>query len=226
MIARVTRVLSPVEPIRPSMYAGEAPLLEETESPPSPSVVRPEAVTIEEEGSRRSGTKGGAAADASTPAGPVGDPRERIRKEPGESPVHTEHTFAKPPTPVPVRARISSWPLRETASHPDQSAEGIESTTVRARETPPRMLEPPAEPAPRAPFWTDAPRLAGLGRTDSPQVNDGDPKRAQPVEVHVSIGHIEVRAAAPMTPSRPARVAPRPRVSLDDYLRRRNQEHR
>jgi hypothetical protein len=226
MIARATRVLSPVEPIRPSMYAGEAPLLEEAEGPQSPIVVRPEAVTRQEDTSPRSGTKGGPAADVSTPAGPVGDPGERISKEPGESPVHTQHMFAKPPIPVPVRARILSWPSREAASHPDQPAERIESTTARARETPPRMLEPPVEPAPHDPVRTDAPRLAGLARTDSPQANDRDPKRAQPVEVHVSIGHIEVRAAAPVTPPRPARVAPRPRVSLDDYLRRRDQEHR
>jgi hypothetical protein len=225
MIARATRVLSPVEPIRPSMYASEAPLLEKAEGPESPPVVRPAAVTMLEEASPRSRTKG-VPADVSTPAGPVGDPRERIRTDTGESAVHTEHMFGKPPTPVPVRARISSRPSPEATSHLDQPAERIESITVRARETPPRMPEPPAESAPRDPFRTDAPALTGLVRTDSPQTNDGDPQRAQPVEVHVSIGHIEVRAAAPVTPSRPARVAPRPRVSLDDYLRRRNQEHR
>jgi len=43
---------------------------------------------------------------------------------------------------------------------------------------------------------------------------------AQPVEVHVSIGHIEVRQPAPAQPG--PRPAAKPQVSLDDYLRRRN----
>jgi hypothetical protein len=45
--------------------------------------------------------------------------------------------------------------------------------------------------------------------------NDG---RAPPVEVHVSIGHIEVKSAQPNAPV-PRRTPPRPRVTLDEFLK-------
>jgi hypothetical protein len=45
--------------------------------------------------------------------------------------------------------------------------------------------------------------------------NDG---RTPPVEVHVSIGHIEVKSAQPNAPA-PRRTPPRPRVSLDEFLK-------
>jgi hypothetical protein len=46
-----------------------------------------------------------------------------------------------------------------------------------------------------------------------------DEDRAPPVEVHVSIGHIEVKAAQPNGPA-PRRTSPRPRVTLDEFLKR------
>ena len=48
-----------------------------------------------------------------------------------------------------------------------------------------------------------------------------DSETAPPVEVQVTIGHIEVRTAPANAPA-PQRRAPRPGVSLDDYLQRRN----
>lgn len=48
------------------------------------------------------------------------------------------------------------------------------------------------------------------------------PVEPQPVEVQVTIGHIEVRAAAPVPTASPRIAGPHPGLSLDDYLRRRN----
>jgi hypothetical protein len=50
---------------------------------------------------------------------------------------------------------------------------------------------------------------------------DGISEAAPPVEVQVTIGHIEVRTAPASLPA-PARRAPRAGVSLNEYLRRRN----
>jgi hypothetical protein len=47
------------------------------------------------------------------------------------------------------------------------------------------------------------------------------PTLASPPPVQVSIGRIEIRAAAP-TPARPAVVSQSPALTLDDYLRRRH----
>jgi len=47
------------------------------------------------------------------------------------------------------------------------------------------------------------------------------PEAVAPVEVQVTIGHVEVRTAAAVPAAPPRRVA-RPSVSLEDYLRRRN----
>jgi hypothetical protein len=49
----------------------------------------------------------------------------------------------------------------------------------------------------------------------SPQDND----RIPPVEIHVSIGHIEVKSAQPQVPA-PRRTPSRPRVTLDEFLKR------
>jgi hypothetical protein len=48
------------------------------------------------------------------------------------------------------------------------------------------------------------------------------PVEPEPVEVQVTIGHIEVRAAAPALAPPPRVARQGPGVSLDDYLRRRN----
>jgi hypothetical protein len=47
------------------------------------------------------------------------------------------------------------------------------------------------------------------------------PEPVPPVEVHVTIGHIEVRTAPSSAPA-PRRPAARPGLSLDAYLRRRD----
>ena len=57
----------------------------------------------------------------------------------------------------------------------------------------------------------------------SKQVAASHALASQPVEVHVTIGHIEVRSAPPAAAIPPPRVArPRTGMSLDDYLQRRN----
>jgi hypothetical protein len=73
------------------------------------------------------------------------------------------------------------------------------------------------------------PRLAafpGQGRALPGGHDPGEERPAAPV-VRVSIGRIEVRAVFPAPPSavRPA-AAPRPKLSLDEYLRQRNEGKR
>jgi len=49
---------------------------------------------------------------------------------------------------------------------------------------------------------------------------------AGPPSVQVTIGRVEVRAIMPPSSAPPRRLPPRPRLSLDDYLKQRNNSAR
>jgi hypothetical protein len=71
--------------------------------------------------------------------------------------------------------------------------------------------------------------LAGLSnrKTADQALFDSSRDDLQPATVHIHIGRIEVRALtpAPGTPTRPP-ASPRPKLSLDEYLRQRNEGKR
>jgi hypothetical protein len=60
-------------------------------------------------------------------------------------------------------------------------------------------------------------RLERIERAERIAAHDGEPPA-----VHVTIGRIEVRTAAPPSPPPAAPPAPAPRLSLDEYLRQQN----
>jgi hypothetical protein len=93
--------------------------------------------------------------------------------------------------------------------------------------TPRAAAVPLAEPTAPQPPSTRSQHLPGaeppLARPRAPHAAAGP---RQPVEVHVSIGHIEIRQAAPPPLPPPPRPAPVPHMRLEDYLRRRSGEAR
>jgi len=72
---------------------------------------------------------------------------------------------------------------------------------------------PPARPVTRRP-----------GQRESGKREREDPIRDSPLEVNIAIGHIEVRSVPRV--EAPRRPAAKPRVTLDEYLRRRNGDSR
>lgn len=103
---------------------------------------------------------------------------------------------------------ISSIPAPAPA---DPRVEGIEETGPRHPLVPRSALREEsalpglAVPSPRA-----------------PSAETGTAPAAEPV-IRVTIGRIEVRAAAPAPPPAPAPRPAGPRLSLEDYLRRRGE---
>jgi len=203
----ITRPVSRVEPILSSRFepatALEAPEPVEVHPPPTPGATEP-AKRKEEVAKAES---------------PVDRPQAPAPVEEGERMARREEQSASPP-PVPSAAD-SAIPERPKADPPVARAtepvpiveiqpqrietHAIERTEIRSEVV--RTRETVAAPA-RA---YDRPRR---------RAEPAEGPRPEPVEVHVTIGHIEVRAAAPPAP--PVRRASPPRVSLEDYLKRRN----
>jgi len=95
------------------------------------------------------------------------------------------------------------------------------AVTLEEMETQPR----PARTRP-SPVKVVRPEIHIPQAQPGPRMAEVHPEPARPIEVQVTIGHIEVRSAAvQQAPPAPRRIA-RPSVSLDDYLRRRNGDAR
>ena len=137
-------------------------------------------------------------------APPVVRPKASEEASPSEKPAEPRPSAAPPPV-VPVR--VSPEPPRAVPPvlepiPPKEAAPAPERTEKAAREAGPRLLQP----------------------VSSARVPDSAPQAAPPM-ISVTIGRIEVRATPP--PSRP-QPAPRPRqtapkISLEDYLRKRSE---
>jgi hypothetical protein len=106
------------------------------------------------------------------------------------------------------QAAISPSQGRPSESREAPAAKDIDSTTASSRN---HKDADSVTPANRETF---ASRQAERD-SKKPFQDDG---RTPPVEVHVSIGHIEVKSAQPNAPA-PRRTPPRPRVSLDEFLK-------
>jgi len=118
------------------------------------------------------------------------------------------------------RPQAQSWTEESRPVPPSIAREGNQlpaEVTLRLDSRKPgtgtELYSSAAPDASRSRVREDSPR--GRREIEAPDAGPG-----QPVEVHVSIGHIEVRQAAP--PATPKlRPAPVPHVRLEDYLKRR-----
>jgi len=250
MIARTTRAVSPVEPIRPSRYESSATPLGVAEVAGGESAAETTAVEMPEGAGSRLRDAGPHPREV--PRGLNVNRAEFIREESAEPRVAIARAVAtpNPAPPSPMSTAPSPAPPDMTLDS-DHATEPTGTEVVRVVENPPREpwapSRPPtgelplmeeraavpghpdrpdarAYPLPREPLRIEG-QPAVLGRPCPPATKGRNPQSLLPIEVHVSIGHIEVRTAAPPVSSQ-VRAADRPRVSLDAYLRRRDLEHR
>jgi hypothetical protein len=132
---------------------------------------------------------------------------------------------AEPPSlrgaavPPPLRGPAESRAIIETVVEKRKPRTDFAPITTRAED---RVV--PMENLPVTVRREDerAPHQPGHAATPARRAGATRPVEPEPVEVQVTIGHIEVRAAAPALAPPPRIARPGPGVSLDDYLRRRN----
>lgn len=117
---------------------------------------------------------------------------------------------ATPPIEVSAtKAAIASSQGQASESREGPATKAIDSMASSSREPNDAKIMASAN---REAFST---RQSEHSSEKSPQNDD----RAPPVEIHVSIGHIEVKSAQPQVPA-PRRTPSRPRVTLDEFLKR------
>lgn len=148
---------------------------------------------------------------------------EETRAEPARQ---SEPPEAKP-TAAPARAE-AALPAG-TPARPPSPAKTVEGDEVR-RSQPASIA--PTPPAP-APAHADVPLLP-LQPPEQPAAHAAEREASRAVEqaepeppsLRIHIGRIEVRAIQPPPPAPAPRVDPHPAMSLDEYLRRLNEERR
>jgi hypothetical protein len=115
-------------------------------------------------------------------------------------------------------APLKEWVLRAPPLPPAHVIKTPARPTADAADVP-APPDPPVDDAP-AEFFTPAPveRSAPDRERIAPPAHA---PAAATVTVNLTIGHIELKSA-PSAPPKPARRPAPPRVSLDDYLKRRN----
>jgi len=212
MIARATRPVSRVEPILASRYespvAIEAPLAVESMQQPAPRVLAervPEFADREEE--------------ITYSESPLANPAPKLE----HNAASVENAQASrmlsslvPATVVeidsPVAASLETASANDDPRSAPQAVNLVQEVEVHAQRVEITSLE-------RAEIHNEIAAVkTETGKRRRAEVDEFS--QPEPVEVHVTIGHIEVRAAP--VPKAPVRRTAPPRVSLDDYLKRRN----
>lgn len=255
MIARATRPTAGVMPVVPSRYESSfaSPGIFEAageQAAPDPTASRP--VEMETQTPRpRQGAEAkpdialdrtmDAATDqaADRPAyRPVDRPSAPELPALGLAVAFTNRETSEPATPVafdggkparPDRVPVwmqESWTDSAAQAHPEVQAEPqLHATLVTSDNRRPEpaiaqhLYSAPVYSAPASERSPEAFPRRGEG------FETRNPAPEQPVEVHVTIGHLELRQAAPPAPPRP-RPAMAQHVRLSDYLKRRSGDAR
>jgi len=245
MIARARAPLSPVRPLLPSRYEWDHERVTAETAAPVEDVS--EQWTAPPPDSTTAGASETAAVD-----GPHSESTAaEIATETGRAAPSAERGAADSPPAVRPAPAARPMPRTDRALPPAAAHDGPGRAAMPGAARP--GLAAPADPA--APFSTAARREAagpaetsfraprppveersegprdGSGRETSPPPRaraaaEPDERQARrgTTEVSISIGQIEVRAVPPVEPRR--KPAPRPRVSLAEYLRRRGEAGR
>ncbi len=125
---------------------------------------------------------------------------------------------------LPEPARLPAAPARTTPERPAKTRRGARAAAPSLEDQPaPESLPAEAEPV-RAHPVRPAP-AAAREPVDVPKPTRPVSRRTPAAEpaVHISIGRVEVKAAAPPAPPARTESRRRPAVSLDDYLRDRGE---
>lgn len=161
------------------------------------------------------------APDRRTTAALQESPKSEFQRGKSEWPLAQRLENTTPPPPAPQSAEVRA--PRADASPVMPQASAVENNT---------SLEPDKHEPAKIPTVVLTPGQTQLARKEPEpkRPNKGDPQRLEPrpgeakpeqsVEVHVTIGRIEVRQAAPPAPEKARALAP-PLVRLEDYLKKR-----
>jgi hypothetical protein len=159
---------------------------------------------------------------------PEESPEARPERNPATK-VSVREDRPAPPAHGASARGLQSWahPVEERAEPDHGEPEG--RIEVRVEENEARTLNPPSVTREaRAVPTENLPVMVRRDERRLPQSPHSRPpvsryEASQPVEVQVTIGHIEVRSApAPPSVAAPKVARPRVAMSLDDYLQRRN----
>lgn len=219
MITRATRPISRVEPILSSRFepaaALEAPVPAEVHPPPArraameripPAADREDDVAETESPVIRP--------ESQAPVVEVERIAPREEHSPSPAPLALRPVASDSPLPGPSivhrQILVQAADLVRVVEIQQQRVEApaIERTEIRSE-----VLRTEATVVVPA-------RADDRARRANRRAEPSEKARTEPVEVHVTIGHIEVRAAAPVAP--PVRRPSPPRISLEDYLKRRS----
>lgn len=236
LISRAKSDSSPVEPILSSRYEVPAPL-------DLPLAAPRGGETRANHSTDRREDRGGPEEEFSEARPRVDVSREELRLTNAEEDevsndskraVHQE-AAEQPARPVqtrPLASRVDPverspvHPTLESQEHVQTGAEQIEIRTFTELMAVPEKPVVPRENlsisvkrAEQRPEQQSVPSISSSSSRPEDAAKQVEP---QSIEVHVSIGHIEVRAAAPAQAPPPRIARPRASVSLDDYLKRRN----
>jgi hypothetical protein len=217
LIDRAAGAPSRVEPVLPSRYESVGAL--DTAGPLEQTVTRGRVD----------------ASDARTNQQKALEPRRASAQ-----PTHVERIIegSAPASELPPVMNTTAVPLAAVASDsvPEQRVQssplvvGANATEpLRVSSEPPSRVKEREVPEPGSTIVPSIPVVKVVREASRPQPSQHAPappgiahvEAAAPVEVQVTIGHIEVRTAPAAAPI-PQRRIPRPTVSLEDYLRRRN----
>jgi hypothetical protein len=216
MIARATRPVAGVMPVVPSRY--ETPYVSQESSAvfDSERSAELQSVLTVAERNRPVAQRPHLAPPENSQA-PLHPPPSGTQKTEAvplpTSRVEKKETAAPVSTVTPEIIVTRSAPLKEQIPSNESGSDSDDFGFVSRRET-------AAEP-----YWSHGPATVHP-RDESPRASrvakSRDPEPAQTVEVHVSIGHIEVRQAAPVSTPKP-KPAPPSHLGLEDYLKRRSE---
>jgi hypothetical protein len=148
----------------------------------------------------------------------IGDAGLLRAREPGNAAVRPENVQ---PLPAPEMGEQFGGPAAErgNAEGSGGQAEGPDGRGARVPR--PEPIRPAPLPAPAGPF------NAAQVRRPVPLASDPPEAGFQVPTVHISVGRIEVRAVSqPAQPPARTPSTPRPKLSLDEYLRQRNEGKR
>ena len=210
MIDRASGAASPVEPVLGSRYEPQTPfapasvLAEQATAPQTEELERPAPTT---HSILRRPRLGSLQDEAEQPK-----PAPQLYRPEPEPPPQTNR-----PVPAQIDAALPRERLVVRGSSPSTRAESREIRIEATERT--------------STNWRSETRIAEktqpVVRAPSPTTqNEAIPLEApRPTDIEISIGHVELRMVAPARPAvhlQPRTRPAHPRLSLDDYLRRRN----
>jgi hypothetical protein len=214
MITRVTRPVSQVEPVLASRYEPTAPL----DIPVIPELSKPGGVRTRIESAPVAEDRDEDADRSRDPSRAPEPPPFQAAFQERPEPCKVEKSSVEEIVDLANAAAIENKPRTDLTLLPPQER------YRREIEVHTEVIKVQGVDASPGAIYPERPTVSFKSINNVPRTRAAhgvaEKQGETPLEVNVTIGHIEVRAAAPV--KTPVRKTTPPRVSLDDYLNRRN----